>query len=307
MNLFLREVNFEDLMNSYYFRTAAVTAPRVIRKLQNHQLGALLAYYREKGIVCPPEIDLRVRVESLLNYYSVLEIASLANFIPPPDDSLFWRGAQMVLEHPVIRQYYTVNYPMALPQLLLLRIHGQHTAVAKDDSAWCHFVNFLKLDQKFNEDLHEKNFLRLLDGFRIDNFGFKEAMRVSREELILRMLLPPDQRDVRTEVVHEFSLFIEFCFNLRDLLQQLISEPLLQSEIWHRYGYWFGALGDRVEQDVGSALNQFQPMDHKAAAGTAAVRIGRCISEARILLRDLTSNTWSRAVEETVKQQPATV
>ena len=81
----LRSANCEDLLRTYYYETDAPSATDYIDELIKvgsiGHLSRLLRHHSEGPITSPSEIRLRASVDRFLTCCSVLEIATLTNFI----------------------------------------------------------------------------------------------------------------------------------------------------------------------------------------------------------------------------------
>ena len=113
---------------------------------------------------------------------------------------------------------------------------------------------------------------------------------------------PPENKSVVGRALREFSLFLEFASDLLNLLKRLRQYPVLQSEIWNQYSYWFGFLGQELEKQLGEALGAFlnwKPLDdpdHKATT------IQDFVAGARAVLNELVSEKWAKPVDALLKQ-----
>jgi hypothetical protein len=299
-----RDNNLQRLIGIYYSDTPARKAPAIIWKKRHIEFGSLLRCLREYGVACPEDIDIRSPMDALLRLYEVIEIASVAGYIGPTDDSNFWRETRMILQNPEIRKYYVNYWPLPLPQLLLLRLQGRHHAAADDDSLLPLFSQFLELDRRFMGTLYDGPLLRMLDSFKIDGYTFGDVVKLVgvRNEMVRRYRLPPEQRDVRDDAIHDFSNFMRFCGDLVDLLDQLEPQPLLQAEIWYRYSYWFGAIGSQVSEGLRAALDQLLTQDTDVPADKAVDEIERYVIECKTVLRKLTTSAYGHALNEVLEK-----
>jgi hypothetical protein len=301
----VQDANFQDLLAAYYLGMPAQEAAehllKAIRGKANLQLTNLLRDYRVRPVYSDREIKLRAAVDRLLIFYDVMEIAALTGFIRPPDRADFWKETESILEKTQVRKYYVEYYPLNLPRLLLLRMKGRHITVEKDtDLLVSLFVKFLELDRRFMADLNDGVFLRMLDSFTIDGRGFDDmvALIESQQEFIRRILLPPDEREIVDKALHEFSLFMQFSFDLYDLLARMRACPLLQSEVWNHYSYWFGIIGEQLERGLGQALNKFLTWRPGKNNEEQAKEIQDYVTKAKTVIKELTSLNFGKPVKE---------
>jgi superfamily II DNA or RNA helicase len=303
MNLQL--ANFQDLLATYYYGTAAhKVAKRLgdwIRHNEEARLATLLRDYREKEITSSREIGLRAATDRLMNCCSVMEIASLAGFVQGLQRTDFGMGMRIILENKHVRQYYEHSYPTKLPQLFRCRLKGTNQATERVDPSESHvsILSFLDLDRHFMENLEDGFFLRMVDSFWIEGYGFSDmvALISNPEELTRRLLLAPEERDVLSTALNEFSLFMEFCFDLERLLSNIESKPLLQSAMWNHYSYWFDIIGDELNEQLGLALSQFLEWKAKTGDMNSAGAVQTYVSKARAVLETLTSRRFAEPVD----------
>ncbi len=303
MNLQL--ANFQDLLATYYYGTAAHEAAKclddLIKGQQDLGLGTLLRDYREKGITSTDEIRLRSAIDRLMNCCSVMEIASLAGFVQGLQRTDFGIQMRSILENRHVRQYYEEFYPIKLPQLFRYRLKGTNQSIEMADPSESHarILSFLNLDRHFSENIEDRYFLRMLDSFTIEGYRFGDIVDVigHREEFIRYLLLAPEDRDPLSSALYEFSLFMEFCFDLERLLSNAESRSLLQSAMWNHYGYWFDILGNELNERLGSALSQFLEWKPKKGDVHGTSEIQTYVSKARAMLDTLTCRRFTEPVD----------
>lgn len=305
----LQEANFQDLLTAYYKGTNAAKAAEYllseIKHSHHKQLAILLRDYRTRSIDSDREIRLRAATDDLMICCDVLEIAALAGFIAPPGQSDFWKTIEAILEDLDVQKYYAKFYPLKLPQMLRYRIQSRHRKVEKESPELPSLVmQFLELDQRFMATLNDGYLLRLLDSFTIDGYWFSDIVGLvgKPQEFIRRILLPPEKRGVQDQTLHELSFFMEFSFDLSQLLDRLASLPLLRSEVWNHYSYWFGIIGEELKSQLGSALNQFLKWKPDGKDRTAATEIQSYVAQATNVIASLTSPDYAVCVDDQLRK-----
>ena len=301
----LQWANFEDLLATYYHGTAAHEAAShlaaLISRKREGELATLLRDYREKAITSPTEINLRAAIDRLMNCCSVIEIASLTSFVPELSQTSFAREMQPILDDRNVRRYYQEFYPTKLPQLFCYRLAGSNCSIeaAEQGVSFRNVMAFLDLDRRFSEKLDDGYLLRMLDSFRIQGYWFSDVVDIigSPQGFINRLMLPPEERDARSQALTEFSLFMQFCFDFRLLLNWTESEPLLQSAMWNHYSYWFDIIGDKLRQQLGDALARFLEWTPAGTDQETAKAIQTYVREAEGVLRVLTSRQFAGPVD----------
>lgn len=307
----IKQANYEELIATYYeesdAKSVVVELAKLIDEGDENKINWLLRDYHVAAVVDKSEILFRRRADKFMKCCSVIEVAALADFIPDVATSEFAGEIKDVLLHQSVKPYYTEFYPEYLPQELSKRMEGVYniTEDISDAEAYRIMLSFLELDQHFEENLANGYLLRLLDSFTITkkrrSTGVKETVRFkdlvalmhSPQKFIDSLFMDVRKQGVLEKAVNEFSLFIQFCFDLTDLLKLCDNYPLIQRAIWSCYSYWFGILGEKLEAKLGKALDGFlswvPPGDLEINADEAIADIQKYVGEARSVLVGLVS------------------
>jgi hypothetical protein len=301
----LQAANFEDLLRTYYDGTSAHTAAAHLRNLivgrQHLQLANLLRDFRQRAIVSEQEITLRAGTDRLMTCYSIMEIASLIGFIADIHKTEFGIEAVAILENKQVRRYYEEFYPTKLPRLFRFRLIGQSYVLSRaaNPVTGGDFIAFLDLDRRFMESLEDGYLLRMLDSFAIDGYRFSDVVELigTPEAFIDHLLRSSEDRDARSCALFEFSIFMQFCFDLKELLERFASQPLLQSAMWNHYGYWFDIVGEQLNEQLGMALSRFLQWEPQSGRKAAVAEVRSYVSDAQKALKALTSKTNSLAID----------
>jgi tetratricopeptide (TPR) repeat protein len=313
MYMNLQGVNFEDLKSDYFERTGGKEALKffveVTKTWKPMQLGRLLRYHSPVGVYEDEEKKRRGEMDDLLNGCSVVEIAVQIGFIAPPDGQEFWLALRQILENRQVEKFFAKHYPLPLPQLMQLRLKGANLNCLRPTAdRTASFMEFLALDQRFqrnhnNNDLDQVMFLDLLDDFYVEDYDFDSFVRDLKQpsKLVQAVLLPPAKRNFSQRMLNEFTLFIQFCFDLYAVLSRLNNQPLLQSAIWSHYSYWFQIIGEELHEQLGKALEKF--LDWKPPTGNreTASQIQQYVREAGAVLSDLTSQRYAGPIQEILR------
>jgi hypothetical protein len=308
MNLQL--ANFENLLATYYHgRTAHEAAEHLgnlIQGNQEQQLARLLRDYRERAITSQEEIKLRAATDRLMKCCSVMEIASLTAFVPDLQQTGFGIGMRAILEDRHVRRYYEEFYPVKMPQLFRCRLSGTNSVIEEKEPYDLNptIMVFLDLDRRFMETLDDGYLLRMLDSFTIEGYRFCDVVDLISmpATFISHLLLAPKERDARSRALNEFSLFMQFCFDLRKLLLQTESYPLVQSALWNHYGYWFDIIGKELSEQLGDALSRFLEWKPVGDDKDAAKAVQDYVGEARAVLKVLTSQEFAAPIDDLLKK-----
>jgi hypothetical protein len=233
-----------------------------------------------------------------MNCYSVMEIAAATGFVPDLRRTECGQQAEVILGNKQVRRYYEEFYPTRLPQLFRHRLAGRACFVENDgavDVSGC-VLAFLSLDRRFMS-LEDGVLLRMFDSFVVDGFWFSDVA-----EFTEHWLRAPDARDPRSLALREFSVFMQFCFDLQDLLKQVKSQPLLQSMFWNHYAYWFEILGERLQEEMNRALSSFLEWKPPGGQKDAAEAVRTYVQQGQAVLQDLTSRQYATTVEEALQE-----
>lgn len=300
----VQRANFQDILRFYFERQTANTAAEFLEQMisrhQYLQLGDLLRDHNRKAVYSERERYQRACVDDLMLCCGIFEIGCLTQFIPAPDGSSFWRKMQAILENNQVRRYYEKFYPLRLPQLLTLRLQQRFHQVEMNTAEIANvMIQFLALDRGFMSSLNDSYLLSMLDSFTIQGYRFRDVVKLIRDPRIFieRMLLPPTKRSIPDLALQELSQFFQFAITLDELLGSLGKYPLVQSEIWNHYSYWFESIGKELDRKLGMALDQFLGWEPIGPDSHATVEIQRYVGQARRVIDTLTSRQYSRPVE----------
>ena len=239
--MIIQQLNFEDLLTSYYVNDSAHEAAEhlldMLLNKHHQQIATILRSHENREITSAKEIRLRDALDRLLHCYSIMEIASLTEFIPNAEQTIFGATMRPILEDKYVRLYYEEYYPVKLPQLFRHRLAGTNHAIEAipPSNHTSNFMTFLALDDSFRKNLSGGYFLKMLDSFRVDGSRFSDMVNIIGEpnKFVNYLLVAPEDRDALSWALHEFRLFMEFCLKLRELLLKVEKQSLLQSAIWN--------------------------------------------------------------------------
>lgn len=304
----LAQANLEDILNRYYEATAAHGAARrlceLIDRKQERELARLLRDYRQIPISDADEINFRAAVDRLLTCYSVLEIASIANFISSIPNEFASEALTILSDHHV-RRYYEELYAMRLSTLFRRRLAGQGVMPADADRVSDNraMMAFLELDRQFQQNLEDKTLLRMLDSFTIENQRFRNLVELieTPQRFMDHLLQNAETNKILALAANELGLFMQFCFDLQELLVRTANNPILQSALWTHYGYWFDIFGDELRARLDEALEHFLAWRASdEVAGQATGEIQEYVRRGRTVLGDLTSGQLGAVVHDLI-------
>jgi hypothetical protein len=250
----IRQINLDTLQG--WFRSRKFVG-RALDHLEDRDLDRILRNHVFEPIYTDSEVEIREAFDFLLSFYSILEIAAIARYIPPMDEidaDLRSRWTDE-LRHPAVRRYYMQHYPLALPDCFLDRLLNGDTIVAHGEQLAIPVMQYLQLTSERQKDRAIDGFLWLLDDGTVRGKRWQDlddAVRNATGDLsaVTAMLTeaPAGPLDI---AVRGLFRWIGFCRDL-DALLRSVDDPVLRSAMWHHNAYWFERLqfaaGDRLHE-----------------------------------------------------------
>ena len=135
----MREPNLKQLTEKHLDETAKVGAA-LLDTLSDAQLAVLLRSHWMKR-PNPDEIRDRDAVDLIIDYYSMLEVASVAGCVPDPLPDELRDSALKRLTRPAVVRYYTNYYPLLLPRFFVERVKRGHGIPSSNSHA--EFARFM--------------------------------------------------------------------------------------------------------------------------------------------------------------------
>lgn len=252
----LRESNLAQLTRRFLDGTAAAEGARLVDATPEKELALVLQSHwlrrpRQRNI------SRRDAVDHLIEYYSLLEVASIAGCVPRPMPEDVRHIALKRLTRPAVVRYYTRYYPLLLPQLFVRRLRGRD-AVESTDS-YPEFVRFLHVNELRAGEAVEL-FLWFLDGRTLDGYALEDVLQVfaNGERLVRVLTNRREKQNARDFGVRGLLFFLQFCRELDGLLRSCDEKPALQSAFWHYHGYWFQQLGLQVMGIIAAVIESYR-------------------------------------------------
>ena len=170
----IQEINLAYLKHTYYGPAVERTAKSLIRLQQrgeSRELARLLRDHRKRGVYGQKTIERRARVDSLLSFFSILEISSIANFTSVDDLGELKGFFLSILQISELRIYFEEYYPLRLPQLFFRRLNGQNNLTEDmEDNNHLRLIAFFELDKRFRENIENGYLLMMLDFFEVEGY-----------------------------------------------------------------------------------------------------------------------------------------
>ncbi len=251
-------LNLYDFIDRYKCNTRAQTGYDKLQELidngEENKLRTLLRDHHVKSITDQDELDFREDVDSLFQFYSLLEIACIIQFVPDskefPED--FRKETLFILDQSIIKPYYFKHYPILLSQNLLNRI--QHPKKRENTyqpkKVYPLFNQFLLLNKTIEEDAQVEAFLWFLDGGRYGDYNIADLWKIlnNAQQIKKRLETHPDDQDGLDHVFYGYFKFLGFIYDFDLLLQRTNSFPEIQSAFWFYHSYWFGEMKKELKE-----------------------------------------------------------
>jgi hypothetical protein len=229
-------------------------------------LNDMLRWHGDFAVSNAAEIRKRYSFDCLLTAYEILEIASIASYIPTELPQGFRDRARAHLKHPSVMRYYEQHYPLYLAHLFRRRLNGEITIKGNTNGELSHppFAEFVSLTVAYEGDRSVRCFEWFLDdGFR-QGYGLRDLIALlSKPSDLARVLLRPVEEELPLhDAAQGFCRFLRFCETFHSILGRVRSAPELRAAMWFYNLYWFNIIGDRVAQSVKDALSGFLTWQH---------------------------------------------
>jgi hypothetical protein len=170
--------SLRDLINRYHGASLPHAAYNRLRQLIDRDQRVPLDV-----LLNNPEFPFRRRIrneiDSILKFYSIVELACIVRFVGPELPSELEDEIVAQLGYPPIYEYFTQYHPQILPQLLLKRIKTGEGIVIKSNGVdlSTHFAQFLSQVNDIENDGEIGSFLSFVVGERRGpETGFLESI-----------------------------------------------------------------------------------------------------------------------------------
>jgi hypothetical protein len=249
-----KEINLEILTKQYRFQSKGDKGYELITDLLEsadvQSLDTILRNHILEPIELPSEIEARENVDSLLDYYSLLQIALFANYIDYPLSEKLTNEIDLILDTISVRKYYENYYPLLLPQLLLKQIQkNEHYKNNINIESTILFDRFLILNQFVKNDEDIQLLLWFFDDGWIGKYSIRDFLNLLQHKT--KMI---DEYSNRThplnKVMWGFTKYTQFLSDYAELIRDCNTNPILQSALWHFHSYWFSRIENKISQNL---------------------------------------------------------
>jgi hypothetical protein len=318
-----QQSNLDDLTSVYRDQSDAAEADKTLNAIRTHQSQIQLSHLLRdptkdrEGTTSQEEMHQRNAFDALLEFYSIIEIASLIHYVPKrlPED--FSETAQWNLSEPMVKRYYEEIYRALLPKLFLSRLKHEISLHEKllTDPIPVHrlFVEFLGIVSHVRDDEAIKVFLWFLDDGRRDGYGIEDTLTVlgNPEQYVERLLKPPTEWSPLDLSLRGLQGFLAFCLEFDDLWQRSNHYPLFQSSLSHYFSYWFENIGEKVARQVNRAMQAFldwstdKSTDKNEETVQAKEKIKAYVKDIEDIMKKLVLRVYGQKLREEADKLPA--
>jgi len=223
------------------------------------------------------EIPYRDAADRLIEFAGWLELGLACNVLRLAHvfaDELLWNA----LADPVLRRYYELFYPQLVASALRIRATGEAINYETLVDAHHVFIRALSLDEVITRKT-VRGFLRVIDDFVLEDqtgHTFDKGdfiTTINNPDLFAAALFPTQDPDagqssttsqevkvsatpLASRTCSGFIEFLQFLRSLHNLVRDLDAQPLLQSAIWHQYGYWLHLLSAQLGGVIATGLDE---------------------------------------------------
>jgi Bacterial RNA polymerase, alpha chain C terminal domain len=304
----IKEANRESIRGQYFSGRAAGLVEVLVMNIAETRNQVLRSHFVHN--IDADEVKHRDAVDTFVVYCGWLEIGAMVGYVSDKslanDDLL-----KSALNDAFFRRYYEIFYPQLLPTLLRRRLSGQPiVANGEYHEVADVFVEALHLDIALQTP-SAMTFLRLLDDFifrQPDGHAFSKAdfiaILVQPGKFVSSLIDTGEHpQDIRGQACAGFMEFLTFVNAFDELLTRVKSVPLLQSALWHLYGYWFHLLSAQTGGVIAAAVDVLRQYVEVAGDDTsvalpddiAQTYIG--LGRTQLALRRLTSSLYRNPLD----------
>lgn len=249
-----KSLNLDIITKQYRHNSKAAKGYELLMNLlgdyDSLPLETLLRNHRLNPILIASEIEGRENVDTLMDYYSILQITLLANYINHPLPENLANEIDVILETPAVKKYFEEYYPLVLPQLLIKQIHTDEylkNNIEIDSTPL--FDRFLILNHFVKSDEDIQLLLWFFDDGWIGKYSLKDFIALLRDKT--KMLNEySNKTHPLNKVLWGFTKYTQFLTDYAELIRDCYHNSILQSAIWHYHGYWF----NKIENKIGTNL-----------------------------------------------------
>jgi hypothetical protein len=195
----------------------------------------------------------RKQLDLLLDYYSIVFIALLADYVPGSFPDNLKNEVKRVLNNSSVKEYISSSYNLFLPQVLLTYIRQnkyklKSTPNYEDNEKAIFFERFLVLKEMNDHDVEIEVYKTVLNNESLEGVNIEQINRLLSE--------PTYKRETREEkVITAIKGFLKYVNYLNEFTQLLHETkennfPYLFTAFYHYNAYWFFKMKNQLQENV---------------------------------------------------------
>jgi hypothetical protein len=222
------------------------TLMNFIEANKNKELAHLLRNH-VKEAVYERELQQRFEVDTLFETYNLLLIAVLAGYIPPELDEQLSGEMQKILSHASVKPYYNKYYRYKLTDYTLQYVTEKKYFIhSKPDSNISPLNVFIALNRTLDSDEDLEVFLAMLDFVQYGDDSLDDVIEILSSYEKLNKAFTINRKTEEVKSVWGFFKYTTFLSQLREVIESVDNNPLLQSAMWLYHGYYLDRLNARM-------------------------------------------------------------
>lgn len=234
------------------------TLMKLIESKKDKELAHLLRSH-EKEVVYDRELAQRFEVDTLFETYNLLLIAILAGYIPPALDRTLSTEIQTILSHASVKPYYTKYYRYQLTEYTLQYVTDKkYFTNIQPDSNISPLNVFISLNRTLESDEDLQVFTDMLDFVQYGEDSLEDVIEILSSYEKLNKSFTAKRKTDETKSVWGFFKYTTFLSQLRELIESVDDNPLLQSAMWFYHGYFLDRLNTKMKSLFNTAFKNLE-------------------------------------------------
>jgi hypothetical protein len=259
--------NLHSLKAEFHDKGDAAKGHKTLMKLieadKKKELAHLLRNHEEE-VVYGRELQQRFEVDTLLETYNLLLIAILAGYVPPELDEELSAEIQKILSHDSVKPYYKKYYRYKLTDYTLQYVtEKKYFTHIEPDSNISPLNVFIALSRLLDEDEDLEVFLAMLDYVKYGDIGLDDVIEILSSYEKLNKAFTTKRKTDEIKSIWGFFKYTTFLSQLREAIESVDNNPLLQSAMWLYHGYFLDRMNTRMKSIFVTA---FKNLSHVLAS-----------------------------------------
>lgn len=223
------------------------TLMKFIESKKNKELAHLLRNHEEE-VVYGRELTQRFEVDTLFETYNLLLISILAGYVPPALEEGLSTEMQTILSHASVKPYYKKYYRYKLTEYTLQYVtEKKYFTDIQPDSNISPLNAFISLNRALESDEDLQVFTDMLDFVQYGDDSLDDVIEILSSYEKLNKAFTTKRKTDETKSVWGFFKYTTFLSQLREVLESVDNNPLLQSAMWLYHGYYLDRMNTKMK------------------------------------------------------------